>query len=394
MRSIIGTGRVKSRNDADGGGAIRAQACRKPLHCGGVRMRRLRRARSKRWPCESRRDASQSRQEHLIHARHSGNRTAGLRKQAGPPPRAPHGELPRGGPELPCCWSRLRLRYHGDKCSQESERSSMTSLAIAVSIDARGPCALYIATDSRFTWETTSKRWDAGQKTFAPVDYPDIFGFCGNAYFPPMALRQMIDLVNAGVIFRPSDTAECRHQRVMEVVRCAIENRAHAPISNFAIFHGARDGELMASRFRAWKTQYASGTGEWTDEELDLSSERSYLAHLDGSGATTISAYAGRWRGTSAEGTSRAAFWAFCDALYSKKDGFSGGPPQLVGIWRKGVARQFGLIWCGKRYLCGVEVPDDARFDSVAWFNQKFERFDGEKIKRLADGKRHPKPSL
>ena len=271
----------------------------------------------------------------------------------------------------------------------------MTSLAIAVSVDARGPCALYIATDSRITWETTtSKRWDAGQKTFAPVGYPDIFGFCGNAHFPPLALGQMIDLVNAGIIFRASDTAERRHQRAMEVVRRAVDNRCQAPITSFSIFHGARDGELMASGFRAWKTQYASETEEWTDEELDLSDEGSYLAHLDGSGATTIRAYARKWRGTSAEGTSRAAFWAFCDALYSEKDGFSGGAPQLVGIWRKGAARQFGLLWCGKRYLCGVEVPADARFDSVDWFNQRFERIDGENIKRVEDGKRHPKPPL
>ena len=134
--------------------------------------------------------------------------------------------------------------------------------------------------------------------------------------------------------------------------------------------------------------------GHLFDEEFDLSDEGSYLAHLDGSGATTIRAYARKWRGTSAEGTSRAAFWAFCDALYSEKDGFSGGAPQLVGIWRKGAARQFGLLWCGKRYLCGVEVPADARFDSVDWFNQRFERIDGEKIKRVEDGKRHPKPPL
>lgn len=270
----------------------------------------------------------------------------------------------------------------------------MTSLAVALSIDSRGPCAMYIVTDSRFTWGTKSKRWDAGQKTFSPVNYPDVFGFCGNAYFPPLALRQMIDLVNAGIIFRPSETAEYRHQRAIDVIRSAIENRSHAPISNFSIFHGARDGEFMTSKFRAWKTQYASKTGEWTDQELDLSNGQSYLAHIDGSGATTVSRYADRWRRTSAEGTTRAAIGAFCDALYSESDEFTGGPPQLVGIWRKGVARQFGFIWCGKRYLCGVEVPSDAQFDSVDWFNQRFERFDGEKIKRLEDAQRHPKPSF
>ena len=270
----------------------------------------------------------------------------------------------------------------------------MTSLAVALSIDSRGPCAMYIVTDSRITWGTKSERWDAGQKTFAPVNSPDIFGFCGNAYYPPLALRQMIDLVNAGIIFSPSVAAEDRHQRAIDVIRSAVENRSDAPISNFSIFHGSRDGEFMPSRFHAWKTQYTSQTGQWTDQELDLGSGQSYLAHIDGSGATTVLRYANRWQRTSVKGTSRAAIGAFCDALYSEKDEFTGGPPQLVGIWRKGVARQFGFIWCGKRYLCGVEVPSDAQFDNVHWFNQRFERLDGEKKKRLKDAKRHPKPSF
>ena len=270
----------------------------------------------------------------------------------------------------------------------------MTSLAVALSIDSRGPCAIYIVTDSRVTWRKRTERWDAGQKTFAPVNSPDIFGFCGNAYFPPLALHQMIDLVNAGIIFRTSEAAEHRHQRAIDVIRSAIENRSRAPISNFSIFHVARDGEFMTSKFCAWKTQYSSQTGKWTDQELDLRNGQSYLAHIDGSGTATVLRDAGRWRGTSAKGTSRAAIGAFCDALYSGNDEFTGGPPQLVGIWRKGVAKQFGFIWCGKRYLSGVEVPFDAQFDNVHWFNQRFERFDGEKIKRLKNAKRHPKPSF
>ena len=270
----------------------------------------------------------------------------------------------------------------------------MTSLAVALSIDSRGPCAMYIVTDSRITWRTRSERWDAGQKTFAPVNSPDIFGFCGNAYFPPLALRQMIDLVNAGIIFRSSEAVEYRHQKAIDVIRSAIENGSDLPISNFSIFHGSRDGEFMTSRFCAWKTQYISQTGKWIDQELDLSNGESYLAHIDGSGATTVSRQADRWQGTSAKGTSRAAIGAFCDALYSENDEFTGDPPQLVGIWRKGFARQFGFIWCGKRYLCGVEVPSDAQFDKVHWFNQCFERFDGGKIRRLKDAKRHSKPSF
>ena len=214
----------------------------------------------------------------------------------------------------------------------------MTSLAVALSIDSRGPSAMYIVTDSRVTWETKSQRWDAGQKAFAPTNSPDIFGYCGDAYFPPLALRQMIDLVNAGIIFRRSDSAEDRHRRALEVIRSAIEKESHAPVANFSVFHGARDGEFMSSKFSAWKTQYSSQTGEWNDRILDLSSGQSYLAHIDGSGTALVSQHTDQLQRTSAKRTSRGAIAAFFKALYSEEDALSGGPPQLVGIWRKGDA--------------------------------------------------------
>ncbi|MCY3876731.1 MAG: hypothetical protein OXF88_20870 [Rhodobacteraceae bacterium] len=274
----------------------------------------------------------------------------------------------------------------------------MTSLAVALSVDARGPCAMYIITDSRitYTWNTTIiGKWDAGQKTFAPTNFPDIFGFCGDAHFPPSAIRQMIDLVNNNILFHPSDSAKCRHRIAIDVIRSVIERTTDAPpITNFAILHGSRDGEFMTSKFRVWKTQYFSKTDHWKDKELEVAEGTSYLAHLDGSGSATVSKFNKDFQESCAGGTSRAAISAFCRALHSGNDAYSGGPPQLVGMWRKGVAKHFGFIWCGKRYLCGVEVPPDSHFSNVNWFNQRFERYDGEKIKRLPNARVHAKPDL
>lgn len=58
----------------------------------------------------------------------------------------------------------------------------MTSLGVALAIDARGPSAMYIITDSRISWPNGG-HWDAGQKTFVSACSPDIFGFCGDAFF-------------------------------------------------------------------------------------------------------------------------------------------------------------------------------------------------------------------
>ena len=270
----------------------------------------------------------------------------------------------------------------------------MTSLAAKLSVDSRGPSALYILTDSRITWTSPkTSHWDAGQKAFHSHVTADIFGFCGDAFFPPYALRQMIDLTNSGLLFSCQDAAQFRHDQAMTVYRSAIENGSKLAIQNFTIVHGARDGELMSSRFRIWIDRFDAKSGTWKNEELDLNTSHSYLCHIDGSGQKVIKKYEKSWEGTSAKRTSRAAFMAFCDALISEDDPRSGGTPQLVGIRRKGVAHQFGIIWRGKKYLAGVEVPTDSRFQAVQWFNQRFERMDGEKIKRLPGAQRHHKPA-
>ena len=268
----------------------------------------------------------------------------------------------------------------------------MTSLAVELSVDSRGPCALYIVTDSRITWSASVACWDAGQKAFASNSSADIFGILWRRFFPPYALRQVIDLIDAGVLFSATDRAEERHSKVVSVFKSAMQNGQDMCVSDFSIVHGSRDFEFMQSQFRLWVTHYSSNTPTWHEELIDLDTAKSYLVHVDGSGKKTIEQFKKNWDGTLDEGTSRAALWAFCDALYSKEDGNSGGPPQLVGIWRKGTGHHFGFIWCGKRYVCGVQIPDDSQFDSVKWFNQRFERMDGEKIRLLHDAKKQPKP--
>ena len=267
----------------------------------------------------------------------------------------------------------------------------MTSLAASLSIDARGPSALYLITDSRITWENSLRKWDAGQKTFASRTTPDVFGFCGDAFFPPTILRQIMDQIELGLL-GGSDT-DRRHAALVERFKESISKSFGAPMRAFSIFHGCRDGEGMKSRFRLWETIYSAAAKRWDDREHNLSSIRSCLVHIDGSGRNVIENRDRDWIGTKAEGTSRAAIWAFCDALASGNDPFSGGAPQLVGIWRKGPARSFGFVWEEKRYVGGQEVRHDVNWSAIDWFNNLFERCDGQTGTVLARAQRHGKPS-
>jgi hypothetical protein len=221
---------------------------------------------------------------------------------------------------------------------------------------------------------------------------PDIFGFCGDAYFPPLILHQILEQLDLGLLCATDLDVGGRHSCAIERLQYAISKRIEAPIQPFSVFHGTREGEFMNSRFRLWETTYLVATNRWFDKEIDLSEDHSYLVHIDGSGRNIIENRSRDWISTTAEGTSRAAIWSFCDALASGKDTHSGGPPQLVGIWRKGPARNFGFVWEEKRYVAGLEVPNGAIWNKIDWFNRLFERCDGETGNVLKTAQRHPKP--
>jgi hypothetical protein len=271
----------------------------------------------------------------------------------------------------------------------------MTSLAVALSVDARGPCALYIITDSRISWQTAANRWDGGQKAFASRRFADVFGYCGDAYFPPMMLRQVIEQLDAGLICMDEANVADRQAAISDALAMAMEKVVGAPPSlPFTIYHGAREDTGLRSRFRLSRLRYTGGQGKWQTEEHAIATDNSYLVKLDGSGMNIISSREAEWRKSSVAGTSRSAIWAFCEALRSGTDPFSGGPPQLVGLWRIGSGKNFGFLWNGKPYLAGMEVVGNVTSESVQWFNELFERSDASTGRRLKDAQKHAKPVL
>jgi hypothetical protein len=268
----------------------------------------------------------------------------------------------------------------------------MTSLAVSVSVDARGPSGLYIISDSRITWGNADILWDAGRKTFSSRRTADVFGYCGDAFFPPMIIGQVIEQSDAGVLLPADAHPKTRHDRIIGAFRRAMQRRINAPMQSFSLFHGSRECELMRSRFFLWETRYDVTRDQWEDIEHCISETQSYLAHIDGTGRASIEKRGMHWDKSTSKGTSRAGMWAFCEALQSGRDRFSGGPPQLVGIWRKGPAQNFGMLWHGKAYIAGLEVCGELDWQAVSWFNHLFERCDGRTGRRLKSAKSHIKP--
>ena len=268
----------------------------------------------------------------------------------------------------------------------------MTSLAIALSVDQRGPCALYIITDSRITWGDAANKWDSGKKTFASSRFPDVFGYCGDAFFPPMMLSQIIEQLDAGLLCGDDATADTRTEAISSALALSIDSVAgQTTMLPFAIYHGAREREGMQAVFRLWEKSYDTLLKKWEYKEQEIKDDCSYLVHLDGSGARTIARRETVWKKTDVAGTSRAAIWAVCESLQSRSDSFSGGSPQLVGLWRKGSGKHFGFFWQGKPYLGGLEVLGPRKTAALQWFNHLFERCDADTGRRIRSAKKHIK---
>ena len=220
----------------------------------------------------------------------------------------------------------------------------MTTLAAAISIDSRGPCALYIASDSRITWGSAQYRWDSGQKTFISSTDPDIFGYCGSAFFPTQILNHVSRQMEAGVLFGSNANADERHGRWLRTVKASIANSSQAQIKGFSILHGSRDSSGMSSSFRLWQSKYTAEGQSWTDDEIKIRDNHSHFVSIEGTGEKPLTNRIMESCRSDFAQTSRLAFQTFFKSLQEHDDPKSGGAPQIVGIYRISNAQHFGTI--------------------------------------------------
>jgi hypothetical protein len=252
----------------------------------------------------------------------------------------------------------------------------MTSLASWVGIDARGPASIYIASDSRITWGGPSRKWDSAKKTFCSLRFPIVFGFCGDVFVPTQIVSSIIELIDQGILVLSGDVF-----RKTSHIKSAIENmqsEMYSPeMHSYSLLIGFREGEgFRESHFDAARISFDKDASKFTFECIDLYREKSFLIFADGSGSDSIFKYHERWEKSPQGGTSRAIYSAFCDALESKADQLSGGAPQIVGLYRIGPGRLFGVMYKHNLYIGGKPVTADNRVDVIEWRDQLFQRID------------------
>ena len=265
----------------------------------------------------------------------------------------------------------------------------MTSAVVWVGVDSHGPSSAYVATDSRFSWQPAGHlaSWDFGRKTFASARYPDVAGYWGDVLFPVVSLSQFFANLDAGVVAADDSSTEARFKALEEALRISFDKVPTNQRQPFTIVHVSRDGSGMTCTFKVRALSWAKSSG-WIRDLLPLP-VTSAAVHLGGSGAGTTRLHLRKWTSSKEGGTSRAVYSAFVDGLRSGEDRYSGGAPQLVGLYRIGNGRSFGTVVGSQRFLHGVPVTSASLNDEVEWRNELFERVSGHNRKRLPGAQRH-----
>jgi hypothetical protein len=247
----------------------------------------------------------------------------------------------------------------------------MTTLQSWISYSDTGespdlPRAAYLASDSRITWGTADRRWEAGRKVFVPKIEPHLFGFCGDVVLPALVIGQIISAIDAGVLFGRASSGNERHEAILRAVERGVASAIMTPTTDFAIHHLYREKSWPQTRFRAWAIFYSASQRSCKSQELDMPSRTGVVGSY-GSGRQSAQAHHDLWQSTESAGRSRAILSSFCDSISSGKDPLSGGPPQLAALYTKGPPVQIGMYIEGRRYINGLEIEAAPYLSNAEW---------------------------
>lgn len=259
-----------------------------------------------------------------------------------------------------------------------------------------GPASVYLASDSRITWGSDGRRWDAGRKLFALRNSPDLLGYCGDVLIASQILGQLAETADHHLLFDAGVPAEKRHERMLRLFEQALSQGHRVSPSPFTVVHVARDHADKHAQFNIWFIHCAAGRLRdehcGTIDAANAGNSRRLLAL--GSGAEAYVDETIRWDASAQGHTSRAYFTALCDVLKRGEDLSSGGVPQLIGLYRNGNGRSFGIVHEGARHFNGLALSEAEDYSSIEWRDETFQRINARTLKPVRGAQRQVRPIL
>ena len=237
------------------------------------------------------------------------------------------------------------------------------------------PRAVYLASDSRITWDSVEHRWDSGRKVFAATTAPHLFGFAGDVVLPGLILGQVSAAIEIGILIDPLATPDEQHQAVLGAVRRGVATTVATPSLDFTIHHLMRSGDWPNTEFRAWKIAYDVTQRQGMSLPIAVPTSTALIGSFD-TGQHAAREHRVKWLRSDIGSRSRAILSAFHDAIVSGDDPLSGGAPQLAALYTRGPPVQIGLVVGERRFLNGLEVEVSRMLDAVEWRDRLGQRVD------------------
>lgn len=274
----------------------------------------------------------------------------------------------------------------------------MTTLLAWISYTTTGerpelPRALYIASDSRLTWDRYSAQWDAGRKLFAPVAAPHLFGYSGDVIFPSLILSQITSAIDQGILFSVDADPEDKHEAILESIKLSHSVRRNFPDDDFTIIHACRTHGWPNTSFACWEIAYFKHEKRWRNTRLSLP-KKTRTIRVVGTGASAARDKISQWDDSYVKGTNRAIFSAFAEAIASNSDPKSGGVPQLSALYTEGHPRVLGYIKNGEAYLHGLRFNSGDLLNNIEWRDELFQRINPSTGKITKGARRFARPSI
>jgi len=251
----------------------------------------------------------------------------------------------------------------------------------------------YIVSDSRYVINRGT--YDNGRKLFALKKSPDIMAYCGDVLFPITTISQINELADSGLLFPSNASSDIRSCKIFEQIKFQFSKYpSHSYLfCDTSIYHIARNEDKM---FSVYKYSFKRDVG-WVREILPIKKGFSHMLFCDGSGKEDIEEKFSAYNSPKALNTrtSRNIYQCFTQLLLDCSNPTFGGAPQLVGLYRgKNNGMHFGVIHKEQRHYLGSPLQELRDYNFVEWYNDNFERCDGNTMKIKPGAMRQPNPNL
>lgn len=265
----------------------------------------------------------------------------------------------------------------------------MTTLISWVACDSVKQTAIYLASDSRLSWNK-DVYWDQGRKIFPSQKYADIFGYCGEAVFCSQQLSQIVTYIDSCKTFENLSDPTKRFEIIYDLIRSSF---GHYPktlsIPSFSIVYLTRNKKYD---FRAYLISWDLVNG-WSSQILSVGNNSSLVISL-GSGANLYRELYSEEIVTSDFGSSsRGYFYALNRLINQNRDPLTGGPPQISCLYNIASEKNMGVVFNESRYIYGLEIPPNEHINEVRWVNETLEKCNGKSMSRFSDAQQQPIPN-